>query len=92
MISSFKHKGLLAFFCHNDRRAIPTALAARISRILDRLDVCSKPEDMDVPGYKFHPLKGNRTGTYAVAVSGNLRITFRFDGGNAVDVNLEDYH
>ncbi|NGZ83195.1 type II toxin-antitoxin system RelE/ParE family toxin [Duganella aceris] len=92
MISSFKHKGLLAFFCNDDRRAMPTASAARISRILDRLDACSKPEDMDVPGYKFHPLKGNRTGAYAVAVSGNLRVTFRFDDGNAIEVNLEDYH
>lgn len=92
MISSFKHKGLPAFFCHDDHRAIPAASTARISRILDRLDVCSKPEDMDVPGYKFHPLKGNRTGTYAVAVSGNLRITFRFYDGDAVEVNLEDYH
>jgi proteic killer suppression protein len=59
---------------------------------LDRLDEVSKPEDMALPGYGFHPLKGDRKGTYAVSVSGNLRITFRFVEGDAVDVNLEDYH
>jgi proteic killer suppression protein len=92
MISSFRHKGLLAFFSKDDHRGIPAKLAARIARILDRLDICSKPDDMDLPGYKFHGLKGTRGGVYAVAVSGNLRITFRFDSGNAVEVNLEDYH
>lgn len=92
MIGSFKHQGLLAFFCNDDHRAIPAALGSRMSRILDRLDICAKPEDMDLPGYKFHPLKGNRKGSYAVTVSGNLRITFKFDGVNAVEVNLEDYH
>jgi proteic killer suppression protein len=60
--------------------------------MLDRLDAVVRPEDMNLPGYKFHTLKGNRKGTYAVSVSGNWRITFRFADGDAVDVNLEDYH
>ncbi len=47
---------------------------------------------MNLPGYRFHPLKGTRKGTYAVDVSGNSRLTFRFEGEDAVDVNLEDYH
>lgn len=47
---------------------------------------------MNLPGWGFHELKGNRKGTYAVSVSGNLRLTFRFDGSHAVDVDLEDYH
>lgn len=47
---------------------------------------------MNVPGFRFHPLKGERKGSYAVSVSGNWRITFKFDGENAVDVDLEDYH
>ena len=47
---------------------------------------------MNIPGYKFHPLTGNRKGTYAMTVTGNWRITFRFDGKDAIDVNLEDYH
>lgn len=60
--------------------------------MLDRLDSCGKPEDMNVPGFKFHQLKGERREHYAVSVSGNWRITFKFDGENVVDVNLEDYH
>jgi proteic killer suppression protein len=47
---------------------------------------------MDVPGWRWHPLKGTRAGTYAVSVSGNWRLTYRFDGGDAVEVDLEDYH
>lgn len=60
--------------------------------MLDALDVAMKPEDMNIPGYKFHGLKGDRAGTYAVTVTGNRRITFQFDGEDATDVNLEDYH
>ena len=92
MITSFRHKGLLLLFSKSDRRGVPVGLSSRISRVLDRLDSCSKPGDMDIPGYKFHPLKGERKGSYAVSISGNWRITFRFDDANVVDVNLEDYH
>lgn len=60
--------------------------------MLDLLDASKQPEDMKLPGYDFHPLKGNRKGTYAISVSGNWRITFEFEGENAVDVDLEDYH
>lgn len=60
--------------------------------MLDRLDSCVRPEDMNLPGYKFHQLKGERKECYAVSVSGNWRITFKFEGENAVDVDLEDYH
>jgi proteic killer suppression protein len=60
--------------------------------MLDRLDAAVVPEDMDLPGFKFHELKGKRKGIYAVSVSGNWRITFKFDGKGAFDVDLEDYH
>jgi len=50
------------------------------------------PEDMNLPGYRFHRLKGERRQTYSVTVSGNWRLTFRFEGADALDVNLEDYH
>lgn len=60
--------------------------------MLDRLDAAVKPEDMNIPGYTFHPLLGDRKGTYAVTVTGNWRITYKFDGEDAIDVNLEDYH
>lgn len=92
MIVSIRHKGLMRFFSNGDHRGIPTQFAPRIERMLDRLDVCKVPEDMALPGYKFHELKGERKGTYAVAVSANWRITFRFLANNAVDVDMEDYH
>jgi proteic killer suppression protein len=92
LITSIRHKGLRKFFSDGDHRGIPAELGPRIERLLDRLDSCIRPEDMDVPGFKFHQLKGDRKENYAVSVSGNWRITFKFDGENAVDVNLEDYH
>lgn len=92
MIRGFRHKGLERFFTKSDRSGIDARQAARIQRLLDRLDAAVKPDDMNLPGYRFHGLKGDRAGFYAVSVSGNWRITFRFAGGDAVDVNLEDYH
>ena len=59
---------------------------------LDRLDVSKVANDMDLPGYKFHQLKGKRKGVFAVSVSGNLRVTFEFKGDDAINVDLEDYH
>ena len=92
MVLAFRHKGLNRFFASGDHRGIPARSAARIVRLLDRLDASTAPGDMDLPGYRFHPLKGERAGEYAVSVSGNWRLTFRFDGENAIDVNFEDYH
>ncbi len=60
--------------------------------MLDRLDASKVPEDMSLPGYGFHELKGDRKGTYSTSVSGNMRLTFRFDAEGAKDVDLEDYH
>jgi len=92
MIRSFKHRGLERFFTRGDYRGIPAQYAARLDRLLDRLDTCSRPEDMRLPGYRFHPLKGTRKSHYAVSVSGNWRLTFRFEGEDAFDVHLEDDH
>jgi toxin HigB-1 len=92
MIARFKHRGLERFFQRSDYRGIPAQYATRIERILDRLDAALRPEDMNLPGYRFHPLKGERKGEYAVTVTGNWRITFGFEGENAIAVNLEDYH
>jgi proteic killer suppression protein len=92
MIQSFKHKGLGLFFTKGSYRGIPAQFGARIERILDRLDAVIEAKDMDLPGYKFHELKGNKKGMYAVSVSGNWRITFQFDDDGATEVNLEDYH
>ncbi|MGH8673436.1 MAG: type II toxin-antitoxin system RelE/ParE family toxin [Burkholderiales bacterium] len=92
MIKGFRHKGLERFFTKSERKGIDARQADRIRRILDRLDAATKPEDLNLPGYKFHGLKGDRKGAYSVSASGNWRITFRFDGGDAIEVNLEDYH
>ena len=91
MIRDFRHKGLERFFRRDDRRGCPVH-TDRIARILDRLDAAVKPEDMNLPGFRFHRLKGQRSETYSVTVSGNLRITFEFDGEDAIRVALEDYH
>ena len=92
MIRTIRHKGLLRFFSTGDAKGINAKHAARIERLLDRLDASTKPEDMLLPGFGFHGLTGANPKRYAVSVSGNWRITFAFDGDEAVDVDLEDYH
>jgi proteic killer suppression protein len=92
MIRSFRHRGLERFFRKGSPKGIPVERAAKIERLLDRLDAAKQPQDMNLPGFDWHPLKGNRKGAYAVSVSGNWRITYRFEGEHAEDVNLEDYH
>jgi proteic killer suppression protein len=66
--------------------------APRIGRILDLLEAAARPGDLDIPGLGLHPLKGERKGEWALSVSGNWRITFRFEGEDVVDVSIEDYH
>jgi proteic killer suppression protein len=92
MIKTFKHKGLELFFTKGSFRGIPAQYAARIERMLDRLDASKEAEDMNMPGYKFHMLKGDRKSEFAVSVTGNLRITFEFNQEDAINVGLEDYH
>ena len=92
MIRSFRHRGLERYFTRSNQRGIPAQFADRLARILDRLDAAREPLDMNLPGYRLHRLKGKRRGTYAVTVSGNWRLTFRFENEDAVDVDLEDYH
>lgn len=60
--------------------------------MIERLDGAVAPEDMNLPGWSFHALRGKMTGRYAVSVTGNWRLTFAWDGEDAVDVDLEDYH
>lgn len=92
MIKTFTHKGLARFFIDNDKSGIPRQFKAKLERLLDRLDAAVVAEDMRLPGFDFHPLVGNRKGTFSVKVSGNWRLTFRFIDGCAIQVNLEDYH
>ena len=92
MIRNFRHKGLERLFVASTTRGIQTEHRARIERKLDRLDAAVRPGDMSIPGWRFHPLRGTEKGRWAVAVSGNLRLTFAFDGEDAIDIDLEDYH
>ncbi|VAX04946.1 HigB toxin protein [hydrothermal vent metagenome] len=92
MIKTFAHKGLERFFLTGSKRGITAQHAARIGRLLDRLEASVEVADMNLPGYRFHELTGKRKGTYSVTVSGNWRITFAFRQGSADNVTLEDYH
>ena len=92
MITSFKHRGLKRFYESGTTRGIQAAQAPRIRLILGRLDASVNPQDMNLPGLHLHELTGKRKGTWSVRVSGNWRVTFRFDGPDACDVDLEDYH
>lgn len=92
MIIGFRHKGLKLLYDTGDRRRVPSEYAGKIERVLARLDVATVPEDMNLPGFRLHPLKGGLAGFWAVSVSGNWRVIFRFDGAHACDVDLVDYH
>ena len=92
MIKRFNHRGIERFFARGSRAGIQAAHAKRLRLILGRLHVSRSVQDMDLPGLHLHELVGKRRGTWAVRVSGNWRITFRFEGADAVDVDYEDYH
>ncbi|MDQ2764770.1 MAG: type II toxin-antitoxin system RelE/ParE family toxin [Pseudomonadota bacterium] len=92
MIRSFRHKGLKLLFEEGDRRKVRADQADKIERILARLDQASEPDHMALPGWRLHPLKGELAGFWAVSVSGNWRIVWRFEGPDAADVDLIDYH
>jgi proteic killer suppression protein len=92
MIRSFRDKALERFFGTGDGRRLSVQNTRRIANILRALDDASRPEDMNLPGFRFHALTGREKGRYAVNASGNWRITFGWTKGDATDVNLEDYH
>jgi proteic killer suppression protein len=91
MIKSFSHKGLERFFYDGIKKGIRPEHADRISMILDYLDAAEALEDMNFPGLNLHPLKGKMANYWAVKVSGNWRILFQFEDGNAHKVNYMDY-
>ena len=92
MIKSFTHKGLEAFFYEGTTKGIQVKHAIRLRYQLDRLNNAGVIKDMDFSGYDLHQLKGKLKGHWSVKVSGNWRLTFRFEGGNAYVVNYQDYH
>ena len=92
MIKSFKHKGLERFFETGSTRGIQTKHSTKLRMQLSALDTAQAIEDVDVPGYRLHYLKGTRKGLWSITVNGNWRVTFKFTDGNAYIVNYEDYH
>ena len=92
MIRSFRHRGLKRLYERGDRSQISGIHLNRIEDIIARLDIATSPSDMNLPGYALHQLKGDLKGFWSVKVSGNWRIIFRFEDGDAFDVSLIDYH
>ena len=92
MIKTFIHKGLELFYRTGNKSGIQAKNAARLRLILSNLDQAESPEDMDLPGLSLHQLKGNRKDVWAVKVSGNWLVTFRFVGRDVESVDYEDYH
>jgi len=92
MIKTFRHKGLKKFFETGSKAGIKADHAAKLRRQLSRLNVASTSDDMNVPGWKLHSLTGDHAGHWSVRVSGNWRMTFLFEDGDAVLVDYRDYH
>ena len=92
MVKTFKHKGLNDFFESGNKAGIRPNHASKLSRQLLRLDIAKNPADMNLPGWKLHPLVGELVGHYSVTVNGNWRMTFMFDGEDAILVDYQDYH
>lgn len=92
MVRTFRHKGLQVFFEQGKKAGIQPAHADKLARQLARLDDAAEPQDMNLPGWSLHQLKGQLKDHWAVSVSGNWRLTFTFEGRDAVLVDYQDYH
>ena len=92
VIQTFTHKGLETFFRSGSKAGIQPAHAPRLQRQLAQLNQAATPQDMNIPGWQLHPLKGGMAGHWSVWVNGNWRLTFRFRLGDAELVNYQDYH
>jgi toxin HigB-1 len=92
VIRGFRHKGLRRFFETGSKSGVQVQHVDRLRLVLAQLNAATAPRDMDLPGLNLHSLKGERKGTWAVSVSGNWRVTFRFVGKEADAVDYEDYH
>ena len=92
MIKSFAHKGLKDFYETGSKKGIQPEHASKLARMLDRLDASTSAQDMNLPGYRLHPLKGDKKDMWSVTVNGNWRMTFYFEDEDAylVDYNYYD--
>ena len=92
MIKSIRHKGLRRFYESGSKKGIQAQQASRLRMRLAALDTAQIIEDMDVPGFGLHALKGDQKGRWSISVSGNWRLTFEFEDGNIYLLDYEDYH
>ncbi|NCS09266.1 MAG: type II toxin-antitoxin system mRNA interferase toxin, RelE/StbE family [Microcystis aeruginosa G13-07] len=92
MIESFQHKGLKRFYERGERRGLNPNMIPKIEEILSIFSAAESVEEANIPGYRLHPLTGELKGFWSVRVTGNWRIVFRFEDGNALDIELVDYH
>lgn len=92
MIKTFQHKGIETFFLTGKKAGIQPAHARKLRILLTALDNAKQPEDMNAPSWKFHGLAGDLAGHYSVKVNGNWRMTFAFEGEDAILVDYQDYH
>ena len=92
MIRTFRHKGLQAFAETGSKAGIQPGHAKKLRTLLTALEAANRPADLNAPGYGLHPLHGNLEGHWAVSISGNWRLTFAFEGEDAILVDYQDYH
>lgn len=92
MIQTFRHKGLKRLFEDDNPSGVRPDQVRRVRDVLAHLDQARSAADLDLPGYRLHPLRGDLKGSWSVTVSGNWRIVFRVEHGHVFDVNLVDYH
>ncbi|MGO2351007.1 type II toxin-antitoxin system RelE/ParE family toxin [Pseudoalteromonas nigrifaciens] len=92
MIKSFKHKGLKKYFQTGSFSGIQAKHQRKLRMQLAAIDTAQEINDINLPGFKLHLLKGSRDGVWSITVNGNWRITFEFIDGNAYILNYEDYH
>jgi len=92
MIESFRHKGLRRLFETGNASGVQASHAKRLRLQLVAMDTAKAIEDMDIPGFRLHPLKGSMKGRWSISVNGNWRITFEFREGNTYVLDYEDYH
>jgi proteic killer suppression protein len=92
VIEGFRHKGLKRFYDADDRSRLPSDMVERIRILLTAIDNAAAVDELNLPSFRLHPLKGRLKGFWAVTVRANWRIIFRFEDGAATDVDLVDYH
>ena len=92
MIRSFRNKALRRFVESGDCSRLSVQNVERLKIMIGQMDSAVAPEELNLPGFYFHPLRGKEKGRYSIRVTGNYRLTFAWDGEDAIAVDLEDYH